>query len=65
MKAVGVVERDCSDVPGGPGPNSFHECEVARSFGGFLARAVGILEVLEGEAFQLRPSNDGVELLAE
>ncbi|TMC82158.1 MAG: hypothetical protein E6J06_11580 [Chloroflexi bacterium] len=65
MKAIGVVEGNSANLPGRQCPGALHEREVAGSSRGFLARAVGILEMLEGEAFQLWSSQDGVQLRAQ
>jgi len=46
-------------------PDALHQSEVARSLGCLFARAVGVLEVLEGEAYELRTPSHGVELLVE
>jgi hypothetical protein len=56
VKAIGVIEGDGTDVPGWHSPDALHQREVARPLGSLFARAVGVLEVLEGEAYQLRPS---------
>jgi len=46
-------------------PNALHQSEVTGSLGCLFARAVGVLEVLEGEAYKLWTPNHGVELLVE
>jgi hypothetical protein len=65
MKAILVVEPDCCHVPGRGGPNPLHQGEVARPPRGFLARAVGILEVLDGKTLELRSSNNRVQLVLQ
>jgi hypothetical protein len=42
-----------------------HQGEIAQTSGGLLARAVGVFELLEGDTFQLRSSQDGIQLLAQ
>ncbi|HEX9362503.1 MAG TPA: hypothetical protein VGA47_01830 [Candidatus Dormibacteraeota bacterium] len=65
MKAIGVVEGDGSDVARRRGPDALHQCEVTESLGCLFARAVGVLEVLEGEPLQFRAPGHCVELLVE
>ncbi|HEY7958530.1 MAG TPA: hypothetical protein VID20_00570 [Sphingomicrobium sp.] len=63
MKAVGVIESNRTDLGRRRPPDALHECEVARPLGSLLARAIGVLEVLEGKTLQLRSAGHCVELL--
>src|SRR5581483_2089901 len=65
VKAIGVVEGHTADLPGWRRPDALHQREVARASRGFLARPVGVLEMLEGKPFQLWSSQDRVQLLAQ
>jgi len=65
MEPVGVIEGNRANLARRSSPDSLHEREVAGPPGSLLARAVSVLEVLEGEAYQLGSSGHRVELLVE
>src|SRR6202521_52388 len=60
MKAIGVIEGNCTDQGRRRSPDALHQCEVARPLGRLLARSVSVLEVLEGETLQLRSAGHRV-----
>src|SRR6202165_5592042 len=65
VEAIGVIEGNRTDLGRWRSPDALHECEVARPLRRFLARSVSVLEVLEGEAMQLRSAGHCVELLVQ
>src|SRR5258708_8178305 len=65
MGSGGVREGNSAELGGRRSPDAVHEGEVTRPLGRLLARSVSVLEVLEGEAMQLRPAGHCVELLVQ